>query len=183
MGALIDWLGGKAQIGVLNALSWTPGGLTKEQQAQMDGLHKQYGMTEGEYEDNAAAKNRKEHHDDRSRAGLLEKAHAARPDLNDPGLLLAYVKQSSPDDYNRLIAPMLAKAPEGKMTYSYPHPEQVGPTQQLAPQNVTWSIHSVIVQAENALGFTKSLSDEAAKHGDTLASSQLNFSLPAGMRP
>ncbi|MBD8159237.1 hypothetical protein IFU23_14120 [Pantoea agglomerans] len=183
MGALIDWLGGKARIGILNTLSLTPGGLTKQQQAEMDELHKQYGMTEGEFEDNAAAKNRKEHRDDRSRAGLLEKAHAARPDLNDPGLLLAYVKQSSPDDYNRLIAPMLAKAPEGKMTYSYPHPEQVGPTQQLAPQNVTWSIQSVIVQAENALGFTKSLSDEAAKHGDTLASSQLNFSLPAGMRP
>ncbi|MFC7508798.1 hypothetical protein ACFQUX_19345 [Pantoea stewartii] len=103
--------------------------------------------------------------------------------MNDPGLLLAYIKKSSPDDYNRLIAPMLAKAPEGKMSYSYPHPEKVGPTQQLAPQNVTWSIHSVIVQTENALGFTKSLSDEAAKHGDSLASTQLNFGLPAGMRP
>jgi len=45
---------------------------------------------------------------------LFEKAHAARPDLNDPGLLLAYVKKSSPDDYNRLIAPMLAKVQERK---------------------------------------------------------------------
>ncbi len=114
MGALIDWLGGKARIGILNALSLSPGGLSKEQQTELDGLHKQYGMTEGEYEDNATAKNRREHRDDQSRAKLLEKAHAARPDVNDPGLLLAYIKKSSPDDYNRLIAPMLAKAPEEK---------------------------------------------------------------------
>jgi hypothetical protein len=79
-GALVDWLGGKARIGILNTLSYGPGGLSKEQQTELDGLHKQYGMTEGEYEDNAAAKNRREHRGDQSRSKLLEKAHAARPD-------------------------------------------------------------------------------------------------------
>jgi len=34
------------------------------------------------------------------------------------------------------------------MTFSYLHPEQVGQTQQQAPQNLTWSIHSFVVQAE-----------------------------------
>jgi hypothetical protein len=98
-------------------------------------------------------------------------------------MLLAYIKKSSPDEYSRLIAPMLAKATDGKMTYSYPHPEQVGPTRQLAPENTSFTIHNMTVQAENALGFAKSVSDEAAKQGNSLASTQLNFGLPAGMRP
>lgn len=180
LGALIDWLGGKAQIDILTVLSMTPGGLTDPEQSKLNSLHKQYDITEGEYEDKAAAKNRQEHREDQQRAILLEKAHAAMPGLHNEQLI-AYIQKSSPNDYSRLIAPLLAKAPDGKMTHMYQNPEQVGPTKQLAPESTSFTIHNVIVQANDAEEFKKSLVKEA-KGTDPMASAIMNFGTPFGAK-
>lgn len=181
-GAMLDWLGAKAQIGILKMLSYVPGGLNDEQQKHLATLQKEYGMTEGEYEDNAARKNREAHRADQSRAQLLQKARDARPDL-DRGQLLAYIQKSSPDDYQKLIAPMLLK-PDSPPKFGAPGGQQVtNRVQQTRSESNSISINNMVVNANDPKEFSNALAKEANKSGDALGSSMLNFGLPAGMRP
>lgn len=181
-GAMLDWLGAKAQIGILKMLSYVPGGLTDEQQKHLGTLQKEYGMTEGEYEDNAARKNRESHRADQSRAQLLQKARDAKPDL-DRGQLLAYIQKSSPDEYQRLIAPMLLK-PDSPPKFGAPGSQQVtNRVQQSRTESNSFTINSMVVNANDPKEFSNALAKEANKSGDALGSSMLNFGLPAGMRP
>lgn len=181
-GAMLDWLGAKAQIGILKMLSYVPGGLTDEQQKHLGTLQKEYGMTEGEYEDNAARKNREAHRADQSRAQLLQKAREAKPDL-DRGQLLAYIQKSSPDEYQRLIAPMLLK-PDSPPKFGAPGSQQVtNRVQQSRTESTSFTINSMVVNANDPKEFSNALAKEANKSGDALGSSMLNFGLPAGMRP
>lgn len=180
--AMLDWLGAKAQIGILKMLSYVPGGLTDEQQKHLGTLQKEYGMTEGEYEDNATRKNREAHRADQSRAQLLQKARDARPDL-DRGQLLAYIQKSSPDDYQRLIEPMLIKS-GGAPKFGAPGGQQVtNRVQQTRSESNSISINNMVVNANDPKEFSDALAKEANKSGSELGSSMLNFGLPAGMRP
>ncbi|MGV2811714.1 hypothetical protein [Enterobacter cancerogenus] len=181
-GAMLDWLGAKAQIGILKMLSYVPGGLTDEQQKHLGTLQKEYGMTEGEYEDNAARKNRESHRADQSRAQLLQNARDAKPDL-DRGQLLAYIQKSSPDEYQRLIAPMLLK-PDSPPKFGAPGSQQVtNRVQQSRTESNSFTINSMVVNANDPKEFSNALAKEANKSGDALGSAMLNFGLPAGMRP
>ncbi|MEA1064748.1 hypothetical protein [Erwinia sp. HR93] len=180
-GAMLDWLGAKAQIGILKMLSYLPGGLSDDQQKHLGTLQKEYGMSEGEYEDAAARKNRESHRQDQQRAQLIQKAHDARPDL-DRGQLLAYISKSSPDEYKQLIEPMLIHGGAPKL--AAPGGQTVNNrVQQNRTETNSISINSMVVQANDPKEFSNALAKEASKSGDALGSTMLNFGLPAGMRP